>query len=119
MSRRANPLNLSRMNDDLQRLRRYRTRSDADLSIGGVLGTTFRQLQRQTSAAGSLEAAWGSVVPPTLAMRTRIASMSRGVLTIQTSDAAARYQLDRFLRAGGEAELLRRSPVPIRRIRLA
>jgi hypothetical protein len=58
------------------------------------------------------------VVPETLRGRTALVGVSRGVLTVKVEDAGTKFELDRFLRSGGEAALVGRVPVGLRRVRL-
>ena len=105
--------------DDLRRLRSLRNPRDRDLSIGAVVRTAEKELRKKVKSLGGVADAWDTVVPLTLARRCRLVSLSRGVLSVQVADSSARFELDRFLRAGGEAELVRRARAAIKRIKLS
>lgn len=74
-----------------------------------------RRMRRQLAG---IARAWAEVVPPEIAEQTRLEGVNGGVLGVRAADAAVRFQLDRFLRAGGEARLLARLPTAIRRVRI-
>lgn len=63
--------------------------------------------------------AWEEVVPPQLAAKAEIVRLVRGVLSVRVTDSATRFELDRFLRSGGEAALVRRAAGAIRRVKVA
>lgn len=111
-------MSVSRLNNELTRLRQLRNRADPDLSLGAPLQNVCRDLERRSRAAGGIGDAWARILPLHLAEAADIVSFTRGVLTIRPANAAIRYQLDCFLRAGGEAELARAARTSIRRIRL-
>lgn len=56
--------------------------------------------------------------PRELADRVAAISLRGGTLTIAPRDAASRYELDRWLRAGGEQEVVTASRGPLQRVRL-
>jgi hypothetical protein len=111
-------LNLRSLNQDLARLRQFRNRPDPDCALNTPLTALCRQIERQHRAAGGIGDAWGAVVPPHLARHAEIISFSRGTLTVRAADASTRFQIDRFLRTGGQNELARRAGTAIRRIKL-
>lgn len=74
-----------------------------------------RRVRRQLAG---IAGAWAEVVPPEIAGRVRLEGVNAGVLSVRAEDAAVRFQLDRFLRGGGEARLLHRLPTAVRRIRI-
>ncbi len=74
-----------------------------------------RKLRRQFATIAD---AWMTIVPEALAAQTRLESVSRGILNVKVPNAAIRFELDRFLRSGGEAKLLASFPLAIRRIRI-
>lgn len=104
--------------DDLRRLRANRAPRERDLSIGRAVHEVEREVKKRAKATGGIGAAWESVVPAALAARSNPVSLARGVLTVRVADSAARFELDRFLRTGGEPALARAAGVAIRRIKL-
>lgn len=84
----------------------------------GVFAAAAREFTKRDRQFSVAAEAWGEVCPRELAARTAIVAFSRGVLTIGVSDAAARFEIDRVLRAGAERELVRRMPTTLRKVRL-
>jgi hypothetical protein len=104
--------------ESLERLRGFRNRPERDVTIGAMVKAAEREVKKQQRAVGGVGLAWDEVVPRTLAARCTVVGVSRGVLTVRTAGAATRFELDRFLRSGGEAELCRRAGVAIRKVKL-
>jgi len=75
-------------------------------------------MSRTASAVGELNEAWDAVAPAELRARAGPKALSRGVLTIEADDHAARYLIDRWLRGGGETLLLARAGASVRRVRV-
>lgn len=102
----------------IERLRSLRVKPERDLTLTrAFLGeqVVLRRLRR--SNAGLAEA-WTSVAPDGLRERAMLRGVSAGVATIAVTDAAARYQVDRWLRSGGEKALLRACPAPVRKVKV-
>lgn len=87
-------------------------------SMGDAFASAAKELERQRRRTGAVAGAWEAVCPAELIDRTAIEGVSRGVLTIRVADASTRFQLDRFMRGGGEMEVIRRSPSGVRRVKL-
>ncbi len=88
-------------------------------SLGTAMAGVDRQLKRDSKRLGGAGEAWMTVCPAELIARTAITGLNRGELRVAVADSATMYTLDRYLRAGGEAELARASTAPIYRVRLA
>lgn len=101
----------------LARLRELRVRRAADLSLAGDFDAMARELARRKKALAGAAEAWERVCPPALLAKTALEGLARGVLTVRVPDAATRFELDRFLRCGGEDALVRASRAPLRRVR--
>jgi hypothetical protein len=110
-------LNLNRLNDDLQRLRGFRNWQHPNTHLSQLIRDACRSVERQHSAAGGIAEAWAEILPPHLTRQAQIVSLARGTLTVRTADASTRYQIDRFLRSGGQAELARRAKVAVTRVK--
>lgn len=102
----------------ITQLRRWRTRPDPDLSLAGVMAGQARTIQKLERSTGAAATAWTAAVPPALARHTALISLVRGTLTVRVTDAAARFELDRWLRDGGELQVIRRCVTSLTRIRL-
>jgi hypothetical protein len=95
----------------LKHLRQWRTRPDRDISIAGTLrdaAANAESLRRKSKGAGE---SWDNLVPPRIRQRCQVLLVRAGVMTVKVRDAAARFEIDRWLRGGGEQELLRRAGI--------
>lgn len=90
---------------DIDRLRGWRVR-ERDVTIGNMLSGIQRDLKQSARREAAAEDAWRRVLPDALAMSVAGGAISRmGVLTLRMSDAAAKYELNRWIRDGGERAL--------------
>ncbi len=103
----------------IENLRRHRTSRAFDVTLARPLAEAQKLTRRLTRALGGLGDAWEAILPPQLAASSNPERLAGGVLTIRTADAAARFALDRWLRAGGEDAVRRACAGTVRRIRLA
>lgn len=87
--------------------------------LGGVMDAMQRRFGRDARRFAGVGEAWCSMCPGHLLDRTAILGLSRGELRIAVADSAAMYELDRYLRGGGEAALARTSSAPMHRVRLS
>jgi hypothetical protein len=81
-----------------------------------IMVPEMRRLRKQLAAIAE---AWEAVIPADLAARTRLDGAARGVLEVRVPDSGTAYELDRFLRCGGEARVLARAAVSIRKVRVS
>jgi hypothetical protein len=102
----------------LDRLRESRVRPDRAVALGALVREASDEFRRAARRAGGAGAAWAEACPAALAARTAVDGVSRGVLTIHADDAPTRFEVDRWLRAGGEREVVRRCPATVRKIRV-
>ena len=102
----------------VQRLREARVRPARDQSLAQDMDRALHQAAALRQSVGGCAAAWASVVPPELLSRTALEGVSRAVLTVRVPDASTRFELDRFLRAGGERAVVTASRSTVGRIRL-
>jgi hypothetical protein len=104
-----------------RQLAELRARNDARLSVptaSGDFRAAARRLRRAERDLVGIADAWTAVIPPDLARRTALKGVRRGVLQVQVHDHAARYELDRLLRAGGTQRLLDACRAGFRSVRL-
>lgn len=92
----------------LDGLRDRRNRKDPDLSLGFLTGQFKREVQKPYEQLGKLTEIWGELVPPELAVHTRLEGLSRGVLRVSVDSSGRLYELDRLLRGGVLNELITR-----------
>lgn len=102
----------------LERLRAWRVRTTDALSIGEQVEALARRLKRTRRDYAGLDLAWDELVPARLTRSDQFVSLSRGILTVRVPDAPVRFELDRWLRAGGELALRRRCPA-LAKVRLS
>lgn len=103
----------------LEALRKQRASRPREWAVGDAFAAAARELERSRKRLAGVAEAWDAVCPPGLAGRTAIVGVARGVLTVRVADASTRFELDRLLRTGGEATLVRLAPTGIRCVRLA
>lgn len=102
----------------LARMRGWRVPAARDLSLKQEMSGITREVRRLERSVGSLGEAWGTLVPGPLAVRTVILGVARGVLQVRCQDASTRYELDRWLRAGGEHALVRAAGARVIKVKL-
>lgn len=88
------------------------------VEVARLFASAQRDLQRTEKRMAGSGALWERVCPPELLDRTSVVGLQRGVLTIGVRDHSTRYILDRMLRSGLEADLIRRSAVAISKVKL-
>ncbi|MCC6661443.1 MAG: hypothetical protein IT437_11215 [Phycisphaerales bacterium] len=101
----------------LARLRELRNRT-RDLTLAADLDRLRDGIKGRSRAGAAGSGAWNSAAPAELRAVGTPAGVLRGVLTIRTPDAASRFLVDRWLRTGGEAEIIRAATTGIRRVRV-
>jgi hypothetical protein len=102
----------------LARLRDSRVRPERAAAIGPMMSAQALDVARLERRLGGVCAAFAETCPATLMRKAAVVSLVRGVLTIHADDASARFELDRWLRSGGERALVKRSPTTVRKVRL-
>lgn len=102
----------------LDNLRQWRNRPEKDLSLASPLAEVARDIKRRARSFGSLGAAWQQLTPPDLVERTSLVSLARGILTVRCDDAACKFELDRWLRSGGEVAVIKRAATTLNRVKL-
>lgn len=100
----------------IEKIRALRVRPPRDTSAAGAVGELRDTLERQIKQTGGMGEAWRTVAPDNLRDKARITSFQRGVLTIETPDAATRYLTEQWLRAGGRQMLATCAPATLKRI---
>jgi hypothetical protein len=88
----------------LKKLRSWRVRPDRDATIGKQVASALREaaaVQRRSDGAAT---AWVAAAPAKFRGQCEVTTKG-GVLTIRPGSAAVRFQIDRWLRSGGEAAL--------------
>lgn len=116
-----NPLSSGVMTDPrLARLRRiapYRRKWDPETSISGLVESTKKVAKRNEGRLSTFTEAWDRHVPQQISTACRFGEMRGGTITILVESSPAKYELDRLLKSGLEAELRRSYSGPLSRIR--
>jgi hypothetical protein len=112
-------MNARKASQDVAKLREWRVWGGPRWGIAREVGDAAADVQRRARAGTAVERAWLSVAPVELLERVVSVALVRGVLTVRAADSGARFEVDRWLRCGGEAKLVRAAGVSIRKIRLA
>jgi len=102
----------------IRRLQTLRNVPSKDLSVRSEFGALTKNIKRQARNVGGLGGTLCAMLPPELANGLEVVSMARGVLTVRAADASVKFQVDRWLRSGGEQELTRRAGIALVRVRL-
>lgn len=102
----------------VERLRQARIRPDWDRSLAPEMDRAIREAVALRRATSGCAQAWSTVVPEPLLARTVLEGVARGILTVRVPDAATRFELDRFLRSGGQKRLLTECRTSITKVRL-
>ena len=96
---------------DLRQLRHWRVWRERDISIGDSIRQAAARVDEQRRAGRGAGASWEELVPARVRERCHVVLVLRGVMTVKVRDAAARFEVDRWLRSGGELELIRRAGI--------
>lgn len=100
----------------IEKIRALRVRPPGDTSAAGAVGELRDRLEREIKQTGGMGEAWRTAAPDNLRDKARITSFQRGVLIIETPDAATRYLIEQWLRAGGRQMLATCAPSTVRRV---
>lgn len=68
-----------------------------------------QQVEKPYRQLGQIAPLWMQLVPAPIQGQTRLDSLTRGVLKVAVADSSTLYQLNRLLKSGLEAELIRQS----------
>ena len=77
-----------------------------------------REVKKRARAVGGIGVAWEVVAPDRVKEKCEVVSFSRGTLTVRVRDSAARFELDRWWRGGGERELCAAGKVGIKKMKV-
>lgn len=101
----------------LARLRERRTIPARDLTLASPMAAIARDLRHKMASSG-VGAAFLKLAPSQIVSFTTVVGVKSGVLQLRPHNTATRYGLDRWLRTGGEAALVRMAPTAITRVKL-
>ncbi len=101
---------------EIARLQKFRAVREPGVAIGAAARAVAEGLERERRLTGGLAGAWAALCPPELAGRSRVVRFVGGVVTVEVTDGATRFRVDRWLRSGGRAALQDRAGGGIRRL---
>lgn len=102
----------------VERLRQARIRPNWDRSLAPEMVRAIREAVALRRATSGCAEAWTKVIPASILARTALEGISRGVLTVRVPDAATRFELDRFLRSGGQKLLTSECRTTLSKVRI-
>jgi hypothetical protein len=92
-----------------KRMQQWRGARERDVEIATSVKSFAKETSRLAKALADVAEAFEAVVPPEVAAHCTLVGLKAGTLTVEMASDGARFQLDRFLRQGGEAALRERS----------
>src|SRR5207237_491818 len=95
----------------LSHLRAWRVHPGRDVTIGASIKDAAARVDQLRKAASGAGASWEALVPARIRERCHVVLVLRGLMTVRVRDAAGRFEVDRWLRSGGEAELAKRAGI--------
>ena len=110
-------MDLDRRTHHLENLRRWRGPRRRDLTLADLPERVERTVLKPHRQLGAVAMLWRELVPGHLLDRTALVSFQRGVLTVELTDSATLYELDRLLRCGLERQLRTACKTTLRRVR--
>ncbi len=110
---------VTRPSDELEQLRQWRTWPDRDVAVGDLVQALARRARRTEERFGAFVELWEALVPSELVGRTRLTAIRGAVAHVSVESASAAYELDRHLRGGLEAEIRKRYPATLTRIKVS
>lgn len=107
-----------RSTPSLSRLRGDRVPPRPDQALGREIEKLRAELARRRRGASGGAAAWDALAPAGMRERVDVVGVRRGVLVLHARDAATRFAIDRFLRSGGEAAIVKGSKTALRGVKV-
>ena len=89
-----------------------------DPTIAAAVQDVFAQAKQVHKSVGAAAVAIAQTFPSHLAEKIEVVKLARGVLTLGVPDASTRYVVDRLLRTGAQAALLKRVPASVRSVKM-
>ncbi len=102
----------------IEMTRKRRVREERKTAAADLFAAQAATLKRDQKRIGNAADAWSRLCPAELRLRTTVLGVTRGVLRIGASDSAARFEIDRWLRAGGSDEVVRRCRTTVRSVKV-
>jgi len=96
---------LAALSARLERLRANRAPKRREAVLADVVRTAQSALRRTATRNGATVEAWRCAAPESLVDAVRVLGWRRGRLELAVDDASMRFELERWLREGGERAL--------------
>ena len=100
--------------DPLGRLRSLRVYKDRARGIGDDVLMQMGSIKKISDADARAIEAWNTVVTDQINDCSTVIGLRRGKLVVHVPSASARFVVDRWLKSGGQRELLALARVPMR-----
>ena len=88
------------------------------MSIAPIVASIARERKRFAKTLGPAVEAWEAIVPGPLARACTLVALKGGTLSVETASNAVAFELDRFLRTGGQRDLAERTAGAVRAVRV-
>lgn len=92
-------------------------RAAAGLPLAAAFGAQARALRALARSLGAAGSAFARLVPESIRERCTPLGVRAGVLSVRCDDASTGFELDRWLRSGGEIELIKAAPTMLTRVK--
>lgn len=90
----------------------------ADPTIAAAVHDAFAHAKHAHKAVGAASIAVAQTFPSHLAEKIEVVKLTRGLLTLGVPDSSTRYVVDRMLRSGAQAALLKRVPASVTSLKI-
>ncbi len=90
----------------------------ADPTIAAAVHDAFDHVKHAHKAVGAASIAVAQTFPSHIADKVEVVKLTRGVLTLGVPDSSTRYVVDRLLRSGAQASLLKRVPASVKSLKI-
>ena len=101
----------------LRRIAPSRRLPTRDVSITGLIAAAEKDARRAQRRLGSFSECWAALVPENIRADCQLGDIRGGAVTILVGSSAAKFELDRLLRAGLEAQLRSNFDGPLTRVK--
>jgi hypothetical protein len=99
---------MSTPTQQLEKLRRHRSRPGKDWTIGNIIADMHHESRRTHKRFGELVEIWEHLIPADVAVHTSLSNLRAGILHVSVDSSSAAFELDRLLRSGVESEIRRK-----------
>lgn len=90
-----------------------------DPTIAAAVHDVFQHAKQAHKSVGAAAVAIAQTFPSHLAEKIEVVKLARGVLTLGVPDSSTRFVVDRLLRSGAQAAMLKRVPASVKSVKLS